>query len=95
MTATDTIVALSTPVGESALGIIRLSGPLCPQLIEHFVSAKGGLKPREATLSKYIDSNGLEIDTAIFIAYEEGASFTGEALLEIMPHGNPLILQKS
>ena len=94
MTATDTIVALSTPVGESALGIIRLSGPLCPQLIEHFASAKGGLKPREATLSKYIDSNGLEIDTAIFIAYEEGASFTGEALLEIMPHGNPLILQK-
>lgn len=94
MTATDTIVALSTPVGESALGIIRLSGPLCPDLISALIPAKRGLKPRQATLSKYIDSNGLELDTVIFIAYEEGASFTGEALLEIMPHGNPLILQK-
>lgn len=94
MTATDTIVALSTPVGESALGIIRLSGPLCPELINGLISAKSGLKARQATLCKYIDINGLELDTAIFIAYEEGASFTGESLLEIMPHGNPLILQK-
>ncbi|RCL30025.1 MAG: tRNA uridine-5-carboxymethylaminomethyl(34) synthesis GTPase MnmE [Puniceicoccaceae bacterium] len=94
MTATETIVALSTPVGESALGIIRLSGPLCPALINDLISAKSGLKPRRATLHKYFDINGLELDTVIFIAYEEGASFTGEALLEIMPHGNPLIVQK-
>lgn len=94
MTVTDTIVALSTPVGESALGIIRLSGPLCPELIKALIPEKCNLKPRHATLCKYLDINGLELDTAIFIAYEEGASFTGEALLEIMPHGNPLILQK-
>ena len=32
MLATDTIVALSTPVGESALAIIRLSGSLCSEI---------------------------------------------------------------
>ena len=32
MPATDTIVALSTPAGESAIAVIRLSGPACSAL---------------------------------------------------------------
>ena len=45
-------------------------------------------------MCKYIDINGLELDSGVFIAYPENASFTNEAMLEIMPHGNPLIIQK-
>ena len=39
MLATDTIVALSTPAGESALAMIRLSGSLCPE-IEKAISGR-------------------------------------------------------
>lgn len=94
MLATDTIVALSTPVGESALAIIRLSGSLCPEIERAITGRKKALEPRQAKLCKYIDINGLEIDAGITIAYPENASFTNEAMLEIMPHGNPLIIQK-
>jgi tRNA modification GTPase len=94
MLATDTIVALSTPVGESALAIIRLSGSLCPEIESDITGRKTALKPRQASLCKYIDINGLEIDEGVYIAYPEKGSFTDEAMLEIMPHGNPLIIQK-
>ena len=94
MLATDTIVALSTPVGESALAIIRLSGSLCPEIESDITGRKTALKPRQASLCKYIDINGLEIDEGVYIAYPQKGSFTDEAMLEIMPHGNPLIIQK-
>ena len=94
MLVTDTIVALSTPVGESALALIRLSGPRCAEIERAVTGRKKALDSRQATLCKYIDNNGLEIDSGIFIAYPEKGSFTDEAMLEIMPHGNPLILQK-
>ena len=94
MLVTDTIVALSTPVGESALAIIRLSGSLCPEIEQAVTGRKKPLESRQAKLCKYIDINGLELDSGIFIPYPEKASFTNEAMLEIMPHGNPLIIQK-
>mgnify|MGYP006239766909 CR=1 FL=1 len=94
MLATDTIVALSTPVGESALAIIRLSGSLCSEIELAVTRRKTPLKSRRAVLCKYIDINGLELDSGIFSPYPEDASFTKEAMLEIMPHGNPLIIQK-
>ena len=94
MSALDTIVALSSPVGESALAIIRLSGPLCSSLKLETTKRKSGLSDRHATLCKYHDISGLVVDEAVFLSFENGASFTGEAVLEIMPHGNPLIIQK-
>ena len=93
MLATDTIVALSTPVGESALAIIRLSGALCSEIEQAITGRKRPLAPRYAKLCKYININGLELDSGIFIPYPENASFTNEAMLEIIPHGNPLIIQ--
>ena len=93
MLATDTIVALSTPVGESALAIIRLSGALCSEIEQAITGRKNPLAPRQAKLCKYININGLELDSGILIPYSENASFTNEAMLEIIPHGNPLIIQ--
>ena len=94
MSAQDTIVALSSPVGESALAIIRLSGPLSAELQIEITRKKSRLTERHATLCKYHDIKGLELDSALFLSFSEGASFTGEAMLEIMPHGNPLIIHK-
>jgi len=93
MSAKDTIVALSSPVGESALAIIRISGADSPTLANAIRGINTPLPPRKALLCKYLNINGLEVDQGIFISYSENSSFTGESMLEIMPHGNPLIVQ--
>ena len=93
MSAKDTIVALSSPVGESALAIIRISGADSPTLANAIRGINTPLPPRKALLCKYVNINGLEVDQGIFISYSENSSFTGESMLEIMPHGNPLIVQ--
>lgn len=94
MPASDTIVALSTPAGESAIAVIRLSGPACPELGQAILARKNALKPRFAYFGNYLNVNGKQVDGCVFTLYEQGKSFTGEAMLEIAPHGNPLIVQK-
>ena len=94
MPATDTIVALSTPVGESAIAVIRLSGPACSDLGEAVLQRVKPLKPRYAHYGSYVSIDGRLIDDCVLTLFEQGKSFTGEAMLEIAPHGNPLIVQK-
>jgi tRNA modification GTPase len=94
MSATDTIVALSTPAGESAIAVIRLSGPACAELSADLLKRTKTLRPRHAHFGKYHDVSGSIIDDCVFTYFELGKSFTGEAMLEIAPHGNPLIVQK-
>ena len=94
MPATDTIVALSTPAGESAIAVIRLSGPACSVLSAQISGREQALAPRYAHFGTYTDVTGVTIDDCVFTYFELGKSFTGEAMLEIAPHGNPLIVQK-
>ena len=94
MPATDTIVALSTPAGESAIAVIRLSGPACAELSAQILGREQALPPRYAYFGTYMDLAGSSIDDCVFTYFELGKSFTGEAMLEIAPHGNPLIVQK-
>lgn len=94
MPATDTIVALSTPAGESAIAVIRLSGPACSALSAQILGREQALPPRYARFGTYQDVTGAIIDDCVFTYFEVGKSFTGEAMLEIAPHGNPLIVQK-
>ncbi|HBO57329.1 MAG TPA: tRNA uridine-5-carboxymethylaminomethyl(34) synthesis GTPase MnmE [Opitutae bacterium] len=93
MSTLDTIVALSTPVGESALAVIRLSGPQCPMLFKSLTGDKKEVMPRHAKLIKYMSINGLHLDDCVVTFYQKERSFTGNATLEITPHGNPLIIQ--
>lgn len=93
MPATDTIAALSTPVGESAIAVIRLSGSACPELARQVMGRAQPLRPRYAQFGHYRDVSGKVLDDCLFTLFEYGQSFTGEAMLEIAPHGNPLIVQ--
>ena len=74
--------------------MIRLSGPACPQLGQEILQKSSPLRPRFACFSPYSDLHGKVIDDCIVTYFEAGKSFTGEAMLEIAPHGNPLIVQK-
>jgi tRNA modification GTPase len=94
MSSVDTIVALSTPPGESAIALIRLSGPACGDLGQSITMRQMPLEGRRAHYGKYLDIKGTEIDECIFTYFPNGQSFTGDPMLEISPHGNPLIVHK-
>ncbi len=91
----DTIVALSTPLGVSGIGLIRLSGSDCHRLACD-IFGKESIKPRYSYLGQYrlLDQPNFIVDAPLFVYFEENASYTGEPMLEISCHGNPLILQQ-
>ena len=90
MTITDTIAAIATPYGKSAIGIIRFSGANTYKIIDKFIGHK--LEPRFATNTKIIDEETNIIDDVIAVYYKSPSSYTGEDMLEIQSHGNPAIL---
>jgi tRNA modification GTPase len=93
MSMADTIVALATPPGESAIGVVRLSGDSCRELPSK-VFGVDSPTPRNAHLAIYRDINGAKLDQVVFLYYEKDSSYTGQPSLEIFCHGNPLILRK-
>lgn len=91
--STDTIVAPATPLGTSALAVIRVSGPAVPQLA---VAALGepSLAVRHATRRTYTALSGQCLDDLVATLFLEPNSYTGEHLLELSTHGNPLIVHQ-
>ena len=88
----DTFTAISTPHGESALGVIRCSGPLCPDLVNQIFD---NTRPeaRKIYVADYRSCSGDFLDHVVYSYYPEGRSYTGDAMLEISCYGNPYILQ--
>ncbi len=87
----DTIVALATPFAPSALGIIRISGPLVGNLLHQVF--RNPPPPRRASLRSWFDPEGVILDEGLVTWFPHNSSFTGEISLEFSAHGNPLILQ--
>lgn len=88
----DTIIAQATPSGESALAVLRLSGPLCTKILESSCGVKKYI-PRKANLADYHDVNGNRLDQILITFFKNGNSYTGQDLIEISCHGNPLIAE--
>ena len=90
----EPIVAVATPFGESAIGVVRLSGKSVLDILKEVFKHKGDIKPRYAHYGTLIDESGEEIDEVVVIYYKAPKSYTGEDLVEISAHGNPLILKR-
>ncbi|MDG2061812.1 MAG: tRNA uridine-5-carboxymethylaminomethyl(34) synthesis GTPase MnmE [SAR86 cluster bacterium] len=86
----ETIVAPATSVGKGGVGIVRLSGEksrligsaLCGDLSEPW-------KVKKCTVS---DSDKEMIDSGLVVYFKAPNSYTGEDVVEIHCHGNPLLL---
>ena len=90
----DTIVALATPPGTGALGVIRLSGSKALDIIDElFPSKKISLQPAHTIHVGILKEDGVDIDEVVVSLYKNPKSFTGEDVVEISSHGSPLILQ--
>lgn len=99
METQDTICALATPPGNSAIAIIRLSGNDAFTIGDRiFVPAKSGATlrntPSHTILFGTIRSEEGILDEVLMFVYKNPHSYTGEDCLEISCHGSPFIQKK-
>lgn len=92
MIKNDIIVAIATPPGIGAVGIVRLSGSGLAKFIETLLPERA-LKPRRATLVTLADAKGEIIDQALALYFSGPHSYTGEDVLELQTHGGEIVLR--
>ncbi len=88
----DTIVAPATPLGRSALAIVRIDGRDSVSILTQL--SRGGVPAVRTAVLVKLTANDALIDECIAIRYEAPHSFTGNDLVELTLHGNPLIVEQ-
>jgi tRNA modification GTPase len=99
----DTIVAISTPLGRGAIGIVRLSGPEASSIAERLIGRAEPLEPRRATFARLpklqapspvSQPSPADIrDQVVVTSFPSPHSYTGEDVVEISAHASPVVLQ--
>lgn len=94
----DTITAISSAPGEAGIGIVKVSGPACKDIMKKLmVKFPEEIEPRHAYLSRVCRDASLSdseiIDEALFIYMPAPHSYTGEDVLEIQAHGSNYALK--
>ena len=91
----DTIVALATPPGVGALGVIRLSGEKAIDIVNALYPSKNLLNQPSHTLHVgLLQHNDQVLDQVVISIYKAPKSYTGENVVEISCHGSPYIHQQ-
>ncbi|NOX37892.1 MAG: tRNA uridine-5-carboxymethylaminomethyl(34) synthesis GTPase MnmE [Calditrichaeota bacterium] len=92
----DTIVALATPLGRGAIAVVRLSGQDSLAIVNRLLVRKiGKADVRRAVFSDLIAADSGElIDQVVVTYFQAPASYTGEDVVEISCHCNPLIIDR-
>ena len=93
----QTIVAPMTPAGVSAVAALRVSGTRVRDVVAALFGerAANSLEQRRASLGTARDPQGGKlIDSLLYLFFEGPNSYTGEDVLELYPHGNPLIVRE-
>ncbi len=98
MVSTDTVIALATPAGTGAIGVIRISGPKAIEMVTPvFQSIRGKdlskQKSHTIHLGHLIDGEK-SLDQALVSIFKAPHSYTGEDVVELSCHGSPYIQQQ-
>ena len=88
----ETIVALATPVGNSGVAVIRISGEKSKEILQKLVREDLDFEPRKMYL-KNVHIKDFS-DTCLVVFFRAPFSFTGEDVVEIQSHGGYLLAQK-
>ena len=92
---TDTIVALATAQGISAIAVIRLSGADSIQLVQKvFKGKKLEDQPSHTIHFGLLTDGERAIDEVLVSVFKEPNSFTKENSVEISTHGSPVIVKE-
>ena len=84
----DAIVAIATPAGRSGIGVVRLSGSDVTRIAGCVLKLSTPLTPRYATLTR----TRRALDETVCVYFEAPHSYTGQDVIEISAHGNPVVL---
>ena len=91
----EVIIALATPPGIGAIGVIRLSGHGCIDLINELFPSKDLSKEKGNTLHVGVLRDGAQaLDEVVISLFRAPRSYTGEDVIEISCHGSPYIQQQ-
>jgi tRNA modification GTPase len=89
---TDTIAALSTAAGKSAIAVLRISGENAFEIINKVFKTKSAAE-KQVKYGHIVDE-AKNIDEVICIFFKAPNTYTGEDLVEISMHGNPIIIDE-
>src|SRR5437763_268583 len=97
MTVSETIAAISTPPGEGAIALVRISGTNAIQIADKIF--RGKERPSEFAshvqhLGEISSAENQLIDQVVLSVHRAPASYTGEDLVEISCHGGTLVSAK-
>ena len=84
----DTIVAIATPPGRGGIGVVRLSGPAAAAIARSLLQLTTPLAARHATFARTAG------DQVVATHFPAPHSYTGEDVVEISAHGNPMVLRQ-
>jgi tRNA modification GTPase len=91
----DTIVALATAHGVSAIGVIRLSGSKAVQVANELFPSKDLYTEAPNTLHVgFLKDGDKELDEVVLSLFRGPRSYTGEDVIEISCHGSPFIQEQ-
>jgi tRNA modification GTPase len=97
MTVTDTIAAISTPPGEGAIALVRISGAKAIQIADEIfrgVEQPSRFASHVQHLGEIFGAENELIDQVVLSVHRAPASYTGEDLVEISCHGGTLVSAK-
>ncbi len=97
MTVSDTIAAISTPPGEGAIALVRVSGANAVQIADKIFRGKeepSRFVSHVQHLGEIFSAENQLIDQAVISVHRAPASYTGEDLVEISCHGGTLVSAK-
>ena len=93
---TDTIVALATPSGVGAIGVIRLSGPDAIRIASSVFHGKDLEQQASHTVhfGTIRNDEGRILDEVLATVFVSPRSYTGENVVEVSCHGSDYIIQE-
>ncbi|MBE0432509.1 tRNA uridine-5-carboxymethylaminomethyl(34) synthesis GTPase MnmE [candidate division WOR-3 bacterium] len=98
MNPNETIVACATPPGYSSIAVVRLSGEQAVSLLQKIFRPKQNPETYQAQhvyFGSIVDPlNNDTVDTVLVATFPGPDSYTGEDVVEISCHGNPLIVDR-
>ena len=88
----ETICALASALGQSGIGIARVSGPLAKPVSEKILQKE--LISRHVYYGAFYDNDNNVIDKGVAIFFPGPNSYTGEDVVEFQGHGGVSVLRK-
>ncbi|MFY8217243.1 MAG: tRNA uridine-5-carboxymethylaminomethyl(34) synthesis GTPase MnmE [Chthoniobacterales bacterium] len=85
----QTIAAISTPPGEGALAVVRVSGPSAFRIAAQIFSKP--LQNGRVQVGRILDDRGGTVDEVVVTSFCGPRSYTGEDVVEISGHGGPVV----